>query len=212
MTITKGAWTLSDSQPGEPCTAFQFSSGHLVHTSSPASERWKEWVKQLSATRYVMDVWSLEEFWTLLYVLVFFMLLTIDICFTQHCFHSMRWEFLPQIRVECQAYHRHSQEADGGHIWSGRPERGCRDCKRLFNWNSNVWIFRQHAIFTSLTAHPSLGTATGWWFENYAHVRLSDPTRPPIQTHIRGAPNPPSIPAPKDVLPGTDALCKFKPP
>jgi hypothetical protein len=84
--------------------------------------------------------------------------------------------------------------------------------KTLATAVSRQALVQQHAIFTSLTAHPSLGTAAGWWFENYAHVRLSDPTRPPIQTHIRSAPNPPSIPAPKAVLAGTDALRKIKPP
>ena len=44
------------------------SKAHIVHTSSPASHRWKEWVKQLCATRYIMDVWSTEEFQGLLYV------------------------------------------------------------------------------------------------------------------------------------------------
>jgi len=73
-------------------------------------------------------------------------------------------------------------------------------------------LVQQHAIFTSLIAHPSLGTSAEWWFESYAHVRLSDPARPPIQTHIRSAPNLSFIPAPKDVLAGTDALRKIKPP
>jgi len=71
---------------------------------------------------------------------------------------------------------------------------------------------QQHLIFMMLTAHPSLGTAAGWWFENYAHVKLSDPTRPPIQTHIGGVSNPLSIPAPKAVLAGSDALRKIQPP
>ena len=73
-------------------------------------------------------------------------------------------------------------------------------------------LAQQHAIFTMLTAHPSLGTAAGWWFENYAHVMLSDPTRLPISTHIRSVSNPPSIPAPKAVLAGSDALRKIQPP
>jgi len=47
---------------------------------------------------------------------------------------------------------------------------------------------------------------------NYAHVRLSDPTRPPIQTHICSVSNPPSIPAPKAVLAGSNALRKIQPP
>jgi len=58
-------------------------------------------------------------------------------------------------------------------------------------------LTQQHAVFPMLTVHPPLGTAAGWWFENYAHVMLSDPTRPPIPTHIRSVSNPPSIPAPK---------------
>ena len=48
-------------------------------------------------------------------------------------------------------------------------------------------LAQQHKNFTMLTAHPSLATAAGWWFEHYAHVRLSDVTRQHIlmvfQTH-----------------------------
>ncbi len=69
--IPKGAWTLSDSSGAEqlePCAAFKYSKAHIVHTSSPASHRWKEWVKQIGATRYIMDVWSSEELRGLLYV------------------------------------------------------------------------------------------------------------------------------------------------
>jgi hypothetical protein len=62
--IPKGAWTLSDSSGAEqlkPCAAFKYSKAHIVHTSSPASHRWKEWVKQIGATRYITNVWSSEE-------------------------------------------------------------------------------------------------------------------------------------------------------
>ena len=55
---------------------------------------------------------------------------------------------------------------------------------------------QQHQIFMMLTSHPFLGTTAGWWFENYAHIRLSDLTRSPIQTHISSVSNPLSIPAP----------------
>lgn len=71
---------------------------------------------------------------------------------------------------------------------------------------------QQHQIFTLLTAHPSLGTASGWWFKNYAHIVLSDPSRDPIETHIGGVPNPSSIPAPKARISGSDALRKIQPP
>ena len=70
--VPKGAWALSDSI-GEHhglCSAFERPSVHIIHTSSPASSRWKGWVKRLSADRYVMDVWSLKELRTLLYVLL----------------------------------------------------------------------------------------------------------------------------------------------
>jgi len=69
--IPNGAWTLSDSsgeQQLEPCAAFKYSKAHIIHTSSPAAHRWKEWEKQLGATRYIMDVWHLEELRGLLYV------------------------------------------------------------------------------------------------------------------------------------------------
>ncbi|KAF8519144.1 hypothetical protein BU17DRAFT_47954 [Hysterangium stoloniferum] len=67
--IPKGAWALSDSC-GEllgPCVAFQSPHVHVIHTSS-SSRRWKDWVKHLSARRYIMDIWSLEELRTLFIV------------------------------------------------------------------------------------------------------------------------------------------------
>ncbi|KAF8520015.1 hypothetical protein BU17DRAFT_47299 [Hysterangium stoloniferum] len=68
--IPKGAWTLSDSwgQQLEPCNAFQSPRAHVIHTSSPSSRRWKDWVKRLTARRYIMDIWSLEELRTLFIV------------------------------------------------------------------------------------------------------------------------------------------------
>ena len=80
--------------------------------------------------------------------------------------------------------------------------------KTLVTAVSHQEVAQQHLIF----AHPTLGTAARWWFENYAHVRLSDPTRPLIQTHIRSISNSPSIPAPKAVLVGSTALRKIQPP
>ncbi|KIM47251.1 hypothetical protein M413DRAFT_23478 [Hebeloma cylindrosporum] len=65
--IPGGAWALSDAGYGDgsPCIAFKSGGTHLVHTSFPDSKRWK-WVKGLSALRYIMDVWSLDEIRTLL--------------------------------------------------------------------------------------------------------------------------------------------------
>lgn len=67
--IPEGAWALSDSSGGEvvePCSAFKWHRTHIVHTSSPAS---CHWTKDVFAIRHVMDIWSLEELQTLLYVL-----------------------------------------------------------------------------------------------------------------------------------------------
>jgi hypothetical protein len=50
FSIPKGIWTLSDSysnQVHEPCIALQFSAAHLLHTSSPSSGRWKNWMEHL---------------------------------------------------------------------------------------------------------------------------------------------------------------------
>ena len=72
--IPKGAWALSDSSAeGDvlPCPAFIQRRPHIVHTSFPASNCWEKWVMHLSAKKYVMDVWSLDEFQTLLYVVLF---------------------------------------------------------------------------------------------------------------------------------------------
>ena len=115
--IPQGAWTLSDSESLGPCSAFRFSKGHLIYTSSPASGRWKEWAKQLGGREYVMDVWSLAEFRALLYVQLFSTMFSTDLCFTQNCFRDryfLRRETLSQIRVEYQAHHGHSQVSGGG--------------------------------------------------------------------------------------------------
>ena len=67
------AWVLSDSMGMEeiqPCSAFRFSEACLVHTSSPAARDWKDWTKQLAATRHIMDLWTEEEFQCLLYARV----------------------------------------------------------------------------------------------------------------------------------------------
>ena len=69
--LPRGAWALSDSYGTEevnPCPAFQFSTAHLVHTSSPARNRWKSWMGKLSGIRFVMDVWPVDELRKLLYV------------------------------------------------------------------------------------------------------------------------------------------------
>jgi hypothetical protein len=68
--IPEDAWALSNSGEGDgsPCSAFIQRRPHIVHASSPASNCWEGWVTRLSARKYVMDVWSLDEFRTLLYV------------------------------------------------------------------------------------------------------------------------------------------------
>lgn len=73
-------------------------------------------------------------------------------------------------------------------------------------------LAQQHHIFATLTAHPSLGTAAGWWFENFAHVKLSDPTRRPIPTCTRGDSNSSPIPVPKVMLSGSTALQNIRRP
>jgi hypothetical protein len=73
-------------------------------------------------------------------------------------------------------------------------------------------LAQQHVIFATLAAHPSLGTAAGWWFENFAHVKLSDPTRRPIPTHTHGDSNSSPIPVPKVMLSGSTALRNIQKP
>jgi len=76
--ILAGAWVLSDSMGADeiqPCSAFRFSETCLVHTSAPAARNWKDWTKQLGATRHVMDLWTEEEFQRLLYVRVVYSIL-----------------------------------------------------------------------------------------------------------------------------------------
>ncbi|KAF8959416.1 hypothetical protein BDZ97DRAFT_1761441 [Flammula alnicola] len=66
--VPRGAWALFDSsgQADGLCGAFHCPDAHVIHTSSPASYCWKDWVKNLSANTYIMDVWLEEEFRILL--------------------------------------------------------------------------------------------------------------------------------------------------
>ena len=73
-------------------------------------------------------------------------------------------------------------------------------------------VARQHAAFTMLRTHPSLRTAAGWLFENYAHAVLSDPNRAPLATYIRNEIGAPSIPPPNNVISGPTALKNIQPP
>ncbi|KAF8330657.1 hypothetical protein F5887DRAFT_1178530 [Amanita rubescens] len=68
--VPEDTWALSDSDPPGVqtglCIAFLQPAFHVIHTSSPSSSRWKNWVKRLGADKYIMDVWSLGELQTLL--------------------------------------------------------------------------------------------------------------------------------------------------
>ncbi|KAM6496970.1 hypothetical protein JOM56_007443 [Amanita muscaria] len=67
--VPAGTWALSDTDLGArygPCAAFWKPAFHVIHTSWPDSVHWKSWVKNLGASKYIMDVWGLEEFQTLL--------------------------------------------------------------------------------------------------------------------------------------------------
>lgn len=70
LLIPEDAWALSDSGERDcsPCPAFKQRRPHIVHASFPASNCWEGWVARLSARKYVMGVWSLDEFRMLLYV------------------------------------------------------------------------------------------------------------------------------------------------
>jgi len=73
-------------------------------------------------------------------------------------------------------------------------------------------VAQQHAAFTMLSKHPSLRTAAGWLFENYAHVVLSDPNRLPLTTYFRNETEPSSIPPPDEMKSGSTALKNIQPP
>ena len=77
---------------------------------------------------------------------------------------------------------------------------------------ARVAVARQQAAFMMLSKHPSLRTAAGWLFENYAHAVLSDPNRAPLATYIRNEVGTPSIPPPKNVISGSTALKNIQPP
>lgn len=62
-----------------------------------------------------------------------------------------------------------------------------------------------------LSDHSGLGSAAGWVFKNYAHVVLSNPNREPLKAHIRDRKRR-HIPAPSQVITGSTALRKTRPP
>jgi hypothetical protein len=63
-----------------------------------------------------------------------------------------------------------------------------------------------------LSKHPSLRTATGWLFENYAHIVLSNLNCAPLSTYIRNGTGAPSIPSPNEIKSGSTALKAIQPP
>jgi hypothetical protein len=69
--LPRDAWALSDSSASltQPCNAFMESEALLIQTTSPASHRWKAWAEDLDANIFVMDVWTQDEIYALLYVL-----------------------------------------------------------------------------------------------------------------------------------------------
>jgi hypothetical protein len=71
---------------------------------------------------------------------------------------------------------------------------------------------QQHTFFNILSGHPSLGSAAGWLFENYAHVCLSDPSRNALQAYLQNETNPQLIPAPAEIIAGNTALRNIKEP
>jgi hypothetical protein len=71
--VPEETWALSDADAGAPdgpCPAFLQPEFHVVRTSLPSYSRWKTWVKLLGASKYIMDVWGLEELQMLLCVVL----------------------------------------------------------------------------------------------------------------------------------------------
>jgi len=60
---TSRAWSLIDSGPEQKPEFSSLQSGQLfaILTVSPAEERYKVWVKDKGALRWVMNPWSTEE-------------------------------------------------------------------------------------------------------------------------------------------------------
>lgn len=57
-------WALSDSNDKRETSSGIFRGRdhiRIIQTTSPGSERWKEWRKQTGAECYIMDIWSDEE-------------------------------------------------------------------------------------------------------------------------------------------------------
>jgi hypothetical protein len=69
----------------------------------------------------------------------------------------------------------------------------------------------QNTFFVMLSSHPSLRGAAGWVFENFAHVRLSDPKGIPMKVYLHGDPDTDTIPT-SSMTSGVRALSRVQPP
>ena len=94
-----------------------FLASKKIHTGSPASNRWNGGVKQLGVKRYIMVVWSLDEFRRLLcrspYAVIHWHMLYTPLMISNALSHLL---------VECQAHP--STSGRGGFLRPGCPERG----------------------------------------------------------------------------------------
>ena len=70
---------------------------------------------------------------------------------------------------------------------------------------------KRHEAFLLLTNHLPLRAAAGWAFEHAAHIIISNPNRPPLQTYIRGVARSP-IPPANNMITGSTALSTIQPP
>ena len=68
---------------------------------------------------------------------------------------------------------------------------------------------QQNSFFSILTSHPSLRSAAGWLFENYAHAYFSDK---PMQVYHSDHPNPIFVPVPERRIAGRTALKNIQSP
>jgi hypothetical protein len=70
----------------------------------------------------------------------------------------------------------------------------------------------QNTFFMMLSGHASLRSAAGWMFENFAHVRFSDPKGIiPMKGYLHGDPNAHTIPT-APMISGPSVLSSIQPP
>ncbi|KAF8351822.1 hypothetical protein F5887DRAFT_932526 [Amanita rubescens] len=243
--VPERTWALSDSNVSDRrglCMAFQQPAFHIIHTSSPSSSRWKN-LGKIGASKYIMDVWSLEELQTLL------ALNNLDFREGKDLFE--KYGPSPRIIIDIltKTIKEDTYESEvitaaatlagdfsygflqlesldfgadiSSKIFTVRPKMSRWDryleiptsflCHIFGLAMSRQEAAQQLAFFRIFNGHPSFRDAGRWLFEDYAHNRLSDSERKPLEAYsLDGTVR--HIPVPDKMIVGSTALKHIQPP